>query len=50
MAVLLYVSDLLRLRGIRFNQATISYDASKEEKVDALKAKHAQTADRLREK
>lgn len=33
-----------------FNQATISYDASKEEKVDALKAKHAQTADRLREK
>ncbi|KAF9494096.1 DUF1014-domain-containing protein [Pleurotus eryngii] len=33
-----------------FNQATISYDASKDEKVDALKAKHAQTADRLREK
>ncbi|KAF4604315.1 carbohydrate-binding module 1 protein [Pleurotus pulmonarius] len=33
-----------------FNQATISYDASKEEKVDALKTKHAQTADRLLKK
>ncbi|GBE82812.1 Coiled-coil domain-containing protein 124 homolog [Sparassis crispa] len=33
-----------------FNQTTISYDATKEEKVDALKSKNAAIADRLREK
>lgn len=33
-----------------FNQVTISYDASKEEKVAALKGKKAQVEDRLREK
>jgi hypothetical protein len=33
-----------------FNQVTISYDASKEDKVAALKGKKAQVEDRLREK
>ncbi|KII89402.1 hypothetical protein PLICRDRAFT_41047 [Plicaturopsis crispa FD-325 SS-3] len=33
-----------------FNQTVISYDATKEEKVEALKARQAQTAERLREK
>ncbi|KIM49567.1 hypothetical protein M413DRAFT_438758 [Hebeloma cylindrosporum] len=33
-----------------FNQVTISYDASKEEKVAALKGKKAEIEDRLREK
>ncbi|KAF8644953.1 hypothetical protein AX16_008168 [Volvariella volvacea WC 439] len=33
-----------------FNQVTVAYDASKEEKVDALKAKKAQVEERLREK
>ncbi|KAL0947675.1 hypothetical protein HGRIS_013763 [Hohenbuehelia grisea] len=33
-----------------FNQATVAYDASKEEKLDVLKSKRAQTEDRLREK
>ncbi|KAF9020784.1 DUF1014-domain-containing protein [Hymenopellis radicata] len=32
-----------------FNQTTVSYDASKEERVDALKSKKAQVEDRLRE-
>jgi len=33
-----------------FNQTTIAYDATKEEKVEALKAKKAQVEERLREK
>jgi len=33
-----------------FNQNTISYDATKEDKVEALRAKKAQTEERLREK
>ncbi|KAH8834071.1 DUF1014-domain-containing protein [Flagelloscypha sp. PMI_526] len=33
-----------------FNQTTVSYDASKEEKVAALNAKRAQTEERLKEK
>ncbi|KAF4614416.1 hypothetical protein D9613_003333 [Agrocybe pediades] len=33
-----------------YNQVTIAYDASKEEKVEALKAKQAQVEQRLREK
>ncbi|KAJ3926478.1 MAG: DUF1014-domain-containing protein [Lentinula lateritia] len=32
-----------------FNQATVSYDASKEEKIQVLNAKKAQVEDRLRE-
>ena len=35
---------------IRFNQTTIAYDASKEEKLDALRAKKAMVEERLREK
>lgn len=31
-----------------FNQVTVSYDASKEEKVDALQKKNAAVAERLR--
>ena len=34
----------------RFNQATVSYDASKEEKVEALKRQQDAVANRLREK
>jgi len=34
----------------RFNQTVVSYDASKEEKVDALKKKNVATEQRLREK
>jgi len=33
-----------------YNQTTISYDASKDEKVEALKAKKSQVEERLREK
>jgi hypothetical protein len=33
-----------------FNQQTVSYDATKEERVEALKSKRAQVEDRLREK
>ena len=33
-----------------FNQATVSYDASKEEKVEALKRQQDAVANRLREK
>ena len=33
-----------------FNQTTISYDATKEERVDALTAKRTETENRLREK
>ncbi|TFK84019.1 DUF1014-domain-containing protein [Polyporus arcularius HHB13444] len=33
-----------------FNQTTVSYDASKEERVEALKKKHAEVAQRLKEK
>lgn len=33
-----------------FNQTTVSYDASKEDKVEALKAKKAEVEERLREK
>jgi len=33
-----------------FNQATIAYDASKEEKVEALKKKNAEVEDRLRDR
>lgn len=34
----------------RFNQTVLAYDATKEEKLDALKAKKAQVEERLREK
>jgi len=34
----------------RFNQTVVSYDATKEEKVDALKSKNAEVEQRLREK
>ncbi|KZP16344.1 DUF1014-domain-containing protein [Athelia psychrophila] len=33
-----------------FNQTVLAYDATKEEKLDALKAKKAQVEERLREK
>ncbi|RPD55671.1 DUF1014-domain-containing protein [Lentinus tigrinus ALCF2SS1-7] len=33
-----------------FNQTTLSYDASKEERVEAIHKKHAEISDRLREK
>lgn len=34
----------------RFNQTTVAYDASKEEKVKALDAKKAEVTERLRDK
>lgn len=34
----------------RFNQTIVSYDASKEEKVDALKKKNVATEQRLKER
>jgi len=34
----------------RFNQNVLSYDATKEEKIDALKERKAQVEDRLRVK
>jgi hypothetical protein len=33
-----------------FNQTVVDYDATKEEKVEALKLKKAQVEERLREK
>jgi len=33
---------------IRFNQSTVSYDATKEDKVEALKSKQAEVERRLR--
>jgi hypothetical protein len=38
------------VRFDRFKQDVVSYDATKEEKVEALKARKAQIEDRLREK
>lgn len=40
----------LYFHPLRYNQVTISYDATKEEKVDALKAKQAEVEQRLRER
>jgi hypothetical protein len=34
----------------RFNQTTVAYDASKDEKLDALNRKKAEVEERLREK
>ena len=34
----------------RYNQTTVAYDASKEEKVKALEAKKAEVTERLRDK
>jgi len=34
----------------RFNQAVVDYNATKEDKVDALNAKKAQIENRLRDK
>jgi len=34
----------------RFNQVTVSYDASKEDKVQALEARNRQVEERLRER
>jgi hypothetical protein len=34
----------------RFNQTTVSYDATKEEKVEVLKRRQAEVEERLREK
>lgn len=34
----------------RFNQTTVSYDATKEEKVEALKRRQGEIEERLREK
>lgn len=34
----------------RFNQTTVGYDATKEEKVEALKKRQAEVEQRLREK
>ena len=31
-----------------FNQATVSYDASKEDRIEALKRRNAEITDRLR--
>lgn len=36
--------------SFRFNQTTVSYDASKEEKIDALNRKKTDIENRLREK
>lgn len=42
------IDDMLALD--RFNQTVLAYDATKEEKLEALKAKKAQVEERLREK
>ena len=34
----------------RFNQVTVAYDASKDDKLSALKAKKTEVEERLREK
>lgn len=34
----------------RFNQVVVSYDASKEERVDALERRHKEVEERLKEK
>lgn len=34
----------------RFNQVTVAYDASKDDKLSALKSKKAEVEERLREK
>ena len=34
----------------RFNQVTVEYNATNEEKVDALRRRHDEVRDRLREK
>jgi len=41
---------LIRLVKYRFNQTTVSYDATKEEKVEVLKRRQAEVEERLREK
>lgn len=41
---------LLTRNQTRFNQVNIDYNASKEEKLEALKAKKVKTEERLREK
>lgn len=38
------------LTPTRFNQTTVSYDASKDEKIDALKKRQDEIQERLREK
>jgi len=37
-------------RDSRFNQTVVSYDATKEEKVEALKRRQGEIEERLREK
>jgi hypothetical protein len=41
---------LTTLDECRFNQTTVSYDATKEEKVEVLKRRQAEVEERLREK
>jgi hypothetical protein len=43
-------SPLTKLAECRFNQTTVSYDATKEEKVEVLKRRQAEVEERLREK
>ena len=44
------ITQTLKSIPNRFNQTVVSYDASKEEKVDALKKKNVATEQRLRDK
>jgi hypothetical protein len=41
---------LIPMVKCRFNQTTVSYDATKEEKVEVLKRRQAEVEERLREK
>ena len=44
------IIQTLKIDLNRFNQTVVSYDASKEEKVDALKKKNVATEQRLRDR
>lgn len=41
---------VINISSTRFNQVTVAYDASKEERLEALKLRRTEVEDRLREK